>query len=515
MFRYFLLLNPYQPLRSCGLDSLTNVVLAIGIGMLCWGCATPPKIKSIDRGRIEAAFGELETGEETTRRQFEGERSAGTKPVWIEKEPLDPLYYHGIGASREDWEDSKVRALGNLASQIKVQVKSVVHSVIAETGHALAEGSDTGVEEGFIWVVETLADQTLQDFELVDKWRGDKDYWTYVRISKAKVEEILAQQLDDARTLALDHYRAGADLMRDGDVGEAVKSYIQGLIALHQFLGQPVQAELNGKQVLLNNALQRALSESLTGIDMTARSPVKMKGEVGKPLSRPLVVELSYEGRPIVNFPVSFAFVRGKGRLSEHLQTDHKGLVGTEVYSIATEDYGNTIEAYMDLTQLVRLEEDSPGSARLIGDSLLRFGGASVRFSVSTVQTRFYVNVVELNSGKSVDVTYLANLLKGDIVENTDAVFTPIEREAHYTITGTISTRPGRRIENRELYTAYATVAIALKDRADNVELFKRELTDEKAGGNSFSDASRRALKKAAQGASADLVSFLQEELSY
>ena len=70
--------------------------------------------------------------------------------------------------------------------------------------------SDSEVSSDFSSEVVLLAHQTINGYEIADRWAGEGRYWVYVQIPRQKIKEILQKELENTRKLATDHYQAGS-----------------------------------------------------------------------------------------------------------------------------------------------------------------------------------------------------------------------------------------------------------------------------------------------------------------
>lgn len=492
-----------------------------GLLLAASGCASSkPAVKEEDRKRIDKAFAELEGKQEAggpedkkTALQDQPQvkvpppKKKGPRPDWVDMSPQDPTYYHGVGSSSEGWEQARSRALGDLASQIQVQVTSIVRSVTTERGYTRDRAAGTEVTSDFVHEVKLLAQQTVADYEIVGQWAGQNQYWVYVRIAREKVKERLEKDLSDAIKIATDHYMAGTREEKGGDISEALKSYTRGLAALRKFLGQPIETDIGGKRVILNNEIERAISRLLANVELKPEEPTKQKARTGKPLAEPLAIAVSYKGRALVDIPIRFSFVKGEGELEQQLRTDIEGRAASHVHRVATVERANMVEARIDLEELTGQEASQVEGLRAY---LEKIGGRPVVFFISTEETRILVQVEESNLGLPVHDSYFASFIKDRLAEETGATFTEMRQDANLLLKGRVSSRFSS--QEGKINFCYADVVMSLQDLKTGEELYSKKLDRVKGYHLNREEAGRRAIEAAAVEIAGELMKYVGRE---
>jgi len=125
------------------------------------------------------------------------------RPAWLSAKPAEDIYYVGIGHSIKDGtnnyiQSAKKSALEDLISEIKVNVSS--SSVLTSI--------DVNKEfsEKYEQIINTTVADELEEYEQVDSWEDERNYWLYYRLSKQRYHDIKEQQKRDAVSLALDFF---------------------------------------------------------------------------------------------------------------------------------------------------------------------------------------------------------------------------------------------------------------------------------------------------------------------
>src|SRR5258708_14949015 len=156
------------------------------------------------------------------------------KPAWLTAKPAEDIYYIGIGQSAKSGtnnfiQEAKKSALEDLISDIRVTVSST--SVLSQID------ANKEFQEKYEQIINTSAADENQEFEEVDSWQDERNYWVYYRLSKQRYKEIKEQQKRNAVTLALDFFTKAKQSERNDDLVEALGFYFQGFRAIEKYLG--------------------------------------------------------------------------------------------------------------------------------------------------------------------------------------------------------------------------------------------------------------------------------------
>jgi hypothetical protein len=118
------------------------------------------------------------------------------KPAWLKNEPYQDGYYTGIGHSVKDGTNNYIQAakksaLDDLISQIKVNVSSTSVLNVLEV--------DKKLREQYEQIIQTIAADDIEEFELVDAYEDPNNYWVYYRLSISRYRQIKETKRDLAR----------------------------------------------------------------------------------------------------------------------------------------------------------------------------------------------------------------------------------------------------------------------------------------------------------------------------
>lgn len=202
--------------------------------------------------------------------------SRGEVPTWVEKYPVDPDYFIGVGSSNtgdrgDDMDRARLDALTALSASIvtKIEAEIVVESTDDTEGNAY---------EKITQRIQENVKQNLKGVEPVDSFYSQEDgYWFYYRFPKSKLEEMreeLKQRVLNMTGPAIeDGYASvteGIALLWDG----------YSLIRESPFLGT-LDARIGPYSGALIDILQKELTRlsASLGIDVAPEEIVTEAGE--------------------------------------------------------------------------------------------------------------------------------------------------------------------------------------------------------------------------------------------
>src|SRR5258706_4487999 len=162
------------------------------------------------------------------------------RPAWLSAKPAEDTYYVGIGHSAKEGtnnyvQEAKKSALEDLVSDIKVNISST--SVLSQID------ANKDFQERYEQIIQTKVADDIEEFEQVDSWQDDRNYWVYYRLSRQRYKEIKDEQKRNAVTLALDFFTKAKQSERSNDLVQALGLYFHGFRAIEKYLAEPIQLD--------------------------------------------------------------------------------------------------------------------------------------------------------------------------------------------------------------------------------------------------------------------------------
>jgi hypothetical protein len=276
---------------------------------------------------------------------------APPRPVWLSTKPYQAGYYTGIGHSTKDGNNNYIQtakksALDDLVSEIKVQVSST--SVLSQL--------DVNKEfsERYEQIIQTTAADEIEEYETVDAWEDATNYWIYYRLSISRYRQIKEGQKNNATVLATDYYLKGLLSEKSNERLQALGYYFQALRAVEKYLAEPVQATIEGREILLVNeayakiqTLLDKMSVRVTPSDLTVNRRVGQNNQtvVASVLQKDLQ-------QPAAAMPLTASFLKGAGDVFPDYKTDASGQVKVLINKIDSRELEQTVGIKVNIDAL-------------------------------------------------------------------------------------------------------------------------------------------------------------------
>ncbi len=429
-----------------------------------------------------------------------------SQPAWVTKRPVDPSYYIGIGATQKtkgstDYiQKAKDAALNDLASGITVTVSSEIMRKVVET--------NASMEDNFKSQIQTSAKAELEGVEWVDTYDGDGQYWVYCRISKAAYEAARQRKIKSALKLSTDLYQSGVKFEKEGSVSRALTYYVQALGPMEKYLGEPLEADIGGKKVILVNEIFSSLQNLLGQIELTSLTP-KQDGKVGMPLKKPFEVTAALSGTkpgPIANLPLRFSFIRGGGDMVNTNTTDNTGDVKCDIHKITATDKIQIVEAKIFLAGMISADSSSV----ILSAVLNSLSVPSTRMVLSVTGLQVYVDADESQFGAKLDQPRIEPAIKNKLVEKGFA-FTNDVGTASVVINIKADSRRGS--QTMGLCVSYVDATVSVLDMRSGEEIYKNSMNNVKGISDTFEKGAFKAFDECAKSIVDGLIPKLVEKI--
>ena len=245
-------------------------------------------------------------------------------PAWLSNKPQTNQYYVGIGHSTKGGtnnyvQEAKKSALEDLVSEIKVNISS--SSVLTQ----IDENKE--FREKYEQMIQTTAVDEIEEFETVDSWEDDKNYWLYYRLSKQRYREIKDKQKRDAVTLAMDFFTKAKQSERLKNTIQALEFYYQGFRAVEKYLAEPITVSFEGKDIILTNEIYASMQGLLDNIQLIADpSKLSLNRRVAQGSVTVIVKASDKTSKTILaDLPLKASFDKGAGDVFPDYKTDAGG----------------------------------------------------------------------------------------------------------------------------------------------------------------------------------------------
>jgi hypothetical protein len=412
------------------------------------------------------------------------------KPAWVEKVPVNTMYYVGVGVTqknvaREEYTKiARDNALTEIASQILVTISSEALLKVTETGKM--------TESEFRSRMKSTTAAELEGVEQVDTYEDDAGFWTYLRLSKSKYQEIRQAKIAAGVSLSSDLYSKGKAAEQSNNLARALSFYAQAFVPIQKFIGEPLESEINGQKILLFNELFSSTQTLLSGLELRGNES-KQDTRTGQKLNKPFMVTLTRTSTgAVAQIPIRFTFIRGNGEMVAVTATDAQGVAKTEIAKVTSTEKIQIIEARISLVDMVSLDNNSD-IARAVLNS---FSTPSARMILNVSGLPVFIESNEKMFGSKMTQLRLEPLLKAKLSEKGFSFAESMDK-ATLVITMEADARKGSEMSG--MYACLVDVSLAVLDMTSGQEIYKNTIQNVKGIAGSSQAAAYKAYDEAAK----------------
>ncbi|MBS1490621.1 MAG: LPP20 family lipoprotein [Bacteroidetes bacterium] len=398
-----------------------------------------------------------------TKSKRKGKKEVNPQPAWLSNKPDDLLYYIGIGHATKDGQsnyvqEAKKSALEDLISGIKVNVSST--SVLNQ----LDDGK--GFSEKYQQMIQTTATDDIEEYEQVDVWQDDKNYWVYFRLSKQRYKEIKDEQKRNAVTLGLDFFTKARQSEKNNDPVTALGFYYQGFRTVEKYLAEPLRIQFEGNDILLTNEIIADMQLLLDKMELKVSPNQLTVNRIIAQSGQTIAVKVTDKvlKKPITGLPLIASFEKGAGDVFPDYKTDDNGTAKILLSKISSRDIEQTVAVKVNL---LKFAGDNPSTIyTLVADKIVAPKDIVV---MNVIRPLVYLSSIEKNFGTDKPNQQVANKIK-NYLAISGFVFTPDKSKAELAID--VNTNSEKGAVSGSIYISYATTIIRVSTVKDDKEIY-------------------------------------------
>ncbi|HRW98895.1 MAG TPA: LPP20 family lipoprotein [Cyclobacteriaceae bacterium] len=409
------------------------------------------------------------------------------KPAWLSAKPIQDRYYIGIGHSVKDGinnyiQSAKKSALEDIISEIRVTVSST--SVLSQID------ANKEFQEKYEQIIKTTATDELQEFEQVDAWEDDQNYWIYYRLSKQRYKEIKDEQKRNAVTLALDFFTKAKQSERAGDDVQALGFYFKGFGAIEKYLAEPIRLEYEGKEILLTNEIYASIQQLLDKMQLVATPHEIMLNRRVAQSAQTVVVSAIYKDskKPIAGLPLKAAFEKGAGDVFPDYKTDEAGQSKILLTKISSKDVEQTVAVKVNMLNFAG--ENASDIYSLVAERMVV---PKVNILLKVQRPIVYITSVEKTLGINKSSEQITNRLK-NFLTSSGFEFTDNRSKAELWMDVNANSEKGA--VSGSIYITYVTAVIKVVSLDGNKEIYATTLDRIKGYSLDYERSSQEAYNK-------------------
>lgn len=321
---------------------------------------------------------------------------ANPKPDWVTQRPIDARYYIGVGIAskmihRNDFQVvAKKNALEDMVGEINVKVNA--NSML------FSYDKNGKVGDDFKSFTKVTALEQVENFEVVDSWENNEEFWILYRLSKAQYqadkEKRIAVALEEAKAFA----QIGVENEKNGAISKAFDGYFKALKSIEPYLSESLETTFQGEQVFFGAFIQQSIEELSQAIRIqpkTSELDVFWGQELNK---NELSFELTHQGQAIQQIPVQFQFDFGRIR-PKSIKTTSEGVAITALDKVRKPDAIQEVMVKMDLTSFYAELVEKPDE--MIAKILNSFAAPQAKMILSVRAPKIAIESEEKLYGKN------------------------------------------------------------------------------------------------------------------
>lgn len=409
------------------------------------------------------------------------------KPSWMSAKPMADSYYVGIGHAAKSGtnnyvQESKKSALEDLVSEIKVNVSST--SVLTQIDN------NKEFQERYEQMIQTTAADEIEEFESVDSWEDDKNYWVYYRLSKQRYREIKERQKRDAVTLALDYFTKAKQSERESNPIQALGFYYQGFRAVEKYLAEPITLTFEGREMILTTEIYASMQRLLDDFQLTATpSQISLNRRVAQGSQAVVVTAITKSTRKaLADLPLKAAFDKGSGDVFPDYKTSVEGQAKILLTKIGSRELEQSVGVRVNL---LAFAGSNPSPIFALISSKMTVPMVSILMEVQ--RPIVFIASTEKNFGAVRQTQQITNRIK-NYLSKEGFEFTEEREKAELVMNVTSDSEKGA--VSGSIYISYVTSVIHVSTAKDSKEIYATTLDRVKGYSLDHERASQEAYTK-------------------
>jgi len=409
------------------------------------------------------------------------------KPSWLAAKPLQPGYFVGIGHGTKDGsnnyiQSAKSSALEDLVSEIKVNISST--SVLSQID------ANKEFQEKYEQIIQTTAADEIEEFEQVEAWEDQLNYWVYYRLSKQRYKEIKDQKKRNAVSLGLDFFTKAKQAERSAEPVLALGFYYQGFRSIEKYLDEPIRLEFEGKEILLTNEIIASMQLLLDKMDISL-DPKEIMLNRRLAQSELAVIAKAIDKssqKPIPGLPLTASFEKGSGDVFPTYKTDETGRTKILLTKISSRDIEQTVAVKVDVMSFA-----GQGSSEIYPLIAKKMVVPKATLLMRVQRPIMYISSIEKSLGFDKSNQQLTNKIK-NYLSNSGFEFTDDKNQAELLLDVNANSEKGA--VSGSIFITYVTAVIRVATMKDNKEIYATTLDRVKGFSLDYERSSQEAYNK-------------------
>jgi len=420
---------------------------------------------------------------------------AGEKPpLWYNELPLGANYYHGVGIVQKSVENTEnIRqlarnaALGDIASQIRVNIESEMNTSVTET--------NVGIDEKVEFISQSRTAAVLTGVEQVEIFEDETSYGIYMRLSKLSYE----QESEKICKLGVAEAQNYLDQAQAEDVEpiQILQNKLYALNKLSTIEDLLTRYDQEGSSIKTISEIRSSLAEWFGQLELST-SIDKANWVMLKGLVEPIPIQITQmsgnERVPLKRFPLQITF----GQASFKVQANDSGLVKLETIHFDSVNASGLITIEPDIAELV-------GEQGKVLPFLKTVQLPKIQLNLAVRGPLIEMRASEKALNKPMNHPYISPILKAKLQETIQAEFVDgfSQTNVDFVISinaNSVEAGPATEAYGKSIYKCLSSVEINILNSQGDEVLFTTHLQDvDGAAFKGFEAASQKSYAKLAQ----------------
>lgn len=409
------------------------------------------------------------------------------KPAWLTAKPIQQGYFVGIGHGAKDGsnnyiQSAKKSALEDLVSEIKVNISST--SVLSQID------VNKEFQERYEQIIQTTAADEIEEFEQVEAWEDDKNYWVYYRLSKQRYKEIKDEQKRNAVSLGLDFFSKAKQAERNSEPVLALGFYYQGFRSIEKYLDEPIRLDFEGREILLTNEIIASMQLLLDKMELSLDPQELLLNRRLAQAELSVIARATFKGsqNAIAGLPLTASFEKGSGDIFPNYKTNEDGRSKILLTKISSRDIEQTVAVKVDMMSFA-----GQGSSEVYPLIAKKMVVPKVILLMRVQRPIVYISSVEKSLGQDKPNQQITNKIK-NYLANSGFEFTDDKTKAELLLD--INANSEKGAVSGSIYITYVTAVIRVATARENKEIYATTLDRVKGFSLDYERSSQEAYNK-------------------
>jgi len=334
-----------------------------------------------------------------------------------------------------------------------------------------------------------MVNENITGHEWDECYDNDRKYWVLCKLSKKERR----LQVANAINASLKLFNEAQEKEFEKSFADALLKYIDAFKAVENYF----DADWNNQKINVPQDSYTAIQKILKQIEIKPDEEYDFK--LAKTSNKIVKANVSYvnpidqKKYPVSGISIDFSFIKGKGDISSKSWTKNSGKAECGINNISSSEKIQIIKAEIDIMDLIPEIYRTELIQEIFG-SLVK---PSTEIVINISPLTFYVVSEEYNLNIKQDFKYVEPVVKNGLMDYY--FYTDDVNKADFILKISATTREGSDSKTLGytggLFGAWADFNISLINNKNNIEMYKRSISNMNGVGNSFSDAGIRAMQ--------------------